>query len=870
MSIRNNVLSIEQVKIILQPQFEYLAKSHGEVLWLHSFSVWSILSKLAARIPRFTNHERMLLEISALIHDIGKMRARSQEILAGERQGKLRHTATKEEISQYLSPFISSGLLDIDGKGIDQIWEFALHHHISEEQQKEAQTPAYGIYTDVVRYADWLSSMPRLDMAIIRQIQNVLEGVCKLAVFSVGRYPSPATYHLLQEAIEKYRKQGWEILTILDNGVLFIADTTSIIPNKKEIVDSFANQLIEKSFAGVSILNKYMRYEILSGKAKDDPYRFLQSKKEFYIDRLGDIEAGPVLFFRTLMDLYKNSGKLSGHMREQLPLLDILSKAGGTNGITQAKQNWTKRQNYEKNKEWASTNALIADIFNNATLAEVLNNIDSDDEKYLKDMAPQELFYVLLQAAERCFPNREGSALEESIAHIVSMEEETDFEKLARDVFERYKNYKQSRRPNNALCEQCGFPVPAVATASLNFPKSSGFSQINPRAESDAPRVVCPLCIFDATQTRKDLQRGKSQVYVRAVSRIPELWHLYSNLRTRIDRLRQSLTNVREIKELSETEFADLPLPSHFMIPIQGKYKEDITEIPLHTERGTLFPMERVNNDASPKNLRAKYLAFYALLNMMGLEIHMGLEEQEGLFGEKTFEKRQGDWQTLYYEGLVIEILANAKEKKDKRKYIFEKKNKFIFIQDLIEKSPSVILARIEDANINNELLEKVVIFLIRANLIIAERKGGVWTMKEILRDAAFFAEWVPKFFWTKDQHAKWNNPYQRSKYDITKPVDKVLNSMLQGDDFEEAFAKFLSGLKGDISGDKTKGTGATIDVKDLEVFAFEAKKIFQRYDELRSTNITKFIQAKNGLRSALYIVKRYENLKEVIKNETA
>lgn len=142
--------------------------------------------------------------------------------------------------------------------------------------------------------------------------------------------------------------------------------------------------------------------------------------------------------------------------------------------------------------------------------------------------------------------------------------------------------------------------------------------------------------------------------------------------------------------------------------------------------------------------------------------------------------------------------------------------------------------------------------------------------MKEILRDAAFFAEWVPKFFWTKDQHAKWNNPYQRSKYDITKPVDKVLNSMLQGDDFEEAFAKFLSGLKGDISGDKTKGTGATIDVKDLEVFAFEAKKIFQRYDELRSTNITKFIQAKNGLRSALYIVKRYENLKEVIKNETA
>jgi hypothetical protein len=861
MSHKKPVLGIEQVKKVLQPQFEYLAKSHGEVLWIHSFSVWSILSKLAARITRFTDNERLLLEISALIHDIGKMRAKSQKVLIGERQGKLKHTATKEEISQYLSPFISNGLLNIDSKDIDQIWEFALHHHISEEQQKEARTPAYGIYAEVVRYADWLSSMERLAMATIRQIQNGLEGVCKLAIFSVGRYPSPATYSLLQEAAEKYRTHGWEILTILDDGALFIGATAYIIPSKKEIVDNFANLLIEKSFAGVSILNKYMRYEILSGKAKDDPYRFLQAKKEFYIDRLGDIEAGPVLFFRTLMDLYKNSGKLSGHMREQLPLLDILSKAGGTNGITQAKQKSTERQSYERNREWASTNSLIIDIFNKVTLAEVLSDI-SGDEQYLRGMTPQELFDVLLQTAKRWFSDSEGSALEESIAHIVSMEEETDFEELARDVFERYKNYKQSRRPSNALCEQCGFPVPAVATASLNFPCKStwtGFTQINPRAGSDAPRVVCPLCVFDATLTRKDLQSNKSQVYVRAVSRIPELWQLYGDLRIRIDRLRQSLSSVREIKELSETEFADLPLPSHFMIPIQGKYKEDITEIPLHTERGTLFPIERVNNDASPKNLRAKYLAFYALLNMLGLEIHMGLEEQEGLFGEKTFEKRQGDWQSIYYEGLVTVILAGA----------IDKNNKYIFAQDLLEKSPSVVLSKLENAKIKKELLEKVIIFLIRTNLTIAERKGGVWTMKEILRDAAFFAEWVPKFFWNSRDYDSWRTG--GSKYVVTKPVDRVLNALLQGGDFEEAFAKFLSGLKEDISGDKTKeGSKATIDVKDLEVFAVEAKKIFQRYAELRNTNITKFIQAKNGLRSAIYIVKRYENLKEVIKNETA
>ena len=858
MNLNKPILRLDKVKAILQPQFEYLAKSHGEVLWLHSFSVWSILSKLAARIPRFTEHERLLLEISALIHDIGKMRVKSQEILQGERQGRVKHTATKEEITDYLSPFISKKLLQLEAKDIDTIWEFALHHHITEEQQREAQVPAYGIYAEVVRYADWLSSMEQFDITTIRQIQNGLEGVCKLTTFNVGRYPSPTTYRLLQEATDKYRSSGWGTLIVLDNGAIFIGDNDSTLPDKKEIVDNFANQLIEKSFEGVSIQNKYMRYEILSGKAKDDPYRFLQAKKDFYMDRLGDIDAGPVLFFRTLMDLYENDSKITNKIRKQFPIIDILISAGGTRSIDTAKQRWKKRQNYGKDKEWPSTNALIADIFNNISIGEVLNDVDLDKKKPLREMASQELFDVLLQMAERWFPHSEGHVLEESIASIISMEEETDFERFAKEIFERYKTYKNSRRPTNALCEQCGFPAPAEATPSLNFPSYSGFTQINPRSESDAPRIVCPLCIFDAARTRKDLQRGKSQVYARVVSRIPELWQLYGDLRTRIDRLRQSLTNVREVKELSETEFVDLPLPSHFMIPIQNKYKETITEIPLHTERGTLFPIERVNNDASPKDLRAKYLAFYALLNMLGLEAHMGLEEQEGLFGERIFEKRKGDWQTLYYEGLVTVIFAGA----------IDKQNKYIFSQDLLEKSPSTVLSKLEDAKIKKDIVEKVIIFLCRTNLLIAQMKGGVFTMKEILKDAAFFADGIPKFFWSSKDYDSWRT--DGSKYVITKPVDRVLNTLLQGGDFEEAFAKFLSGLKEDISGDKTKeGSKATVDVKDLEAFATEAKKILQRYADLRNDNITRFIQAKNGLRSAIYIVKRYENLKEVIKDET-
>lgn len=851
-----SILSLEQVRTILQPQFEYLAKSHGEVLWLHSFSAWSILSKLIVRIPRFTDQERLLLEISSLIHDIGKMRLENQKILTGEKQGTLKHTATKDEINTYLLHFITKNIISINVNDIGKIWEFILHHYISDEQQKEAKTPAYGIYAEVIRYADWLSSMEQIDMAMIRHIQNGLDGFCNLTVFNVGRYPSPTTYHLLQEASEKYHSLGWETLVVFDNGVVFIGKKGLNLPQKEELAKSFTNKLISKSFEGINIQNKYMRYEILSGPAKDDPCGFLQSRQDEYKDKLGDIAVGPVLFFRTLMDIYNNSGKLTNRMKETLPILDILSKAGGTNGITQAKEEWNKRININKN--WPSTNALIIDIFNQVTIGEILNEEVLGKEKYLKEMTSQELLFVLLNIAKRWFHKNKGSVLEENIANLISMEEETDFASIAKNVLEKYKNYKKTRRPSNALCEQCGFPVPVVATPSLNFPKSSGFTQINPKAESDAPRVVCPLCIFDVSQTRRDLPSNKSQVFVRAISKIPELWQLYGDLRTRIDRFRQSLTNVREIKELSETEFSDLPLPQHFMIPIQKKYEETHTEIPLHTERGTLFPVERVNNDASPKDLRAKYLAFYALLNMMGLEVHIGLEEQEGLFGEKIFEKRQGNWQPLYYEGLVTVILAGA----------INKNNKYIFAQSLLEKSPSVALSKLEDARIKKELLEKVFIFLMRTNLKISGWKGGAYTMKEILKDAAFFAEGVPKFFWSTKDYGSWRTG--GSKYVVTKPVDRVLNALMQGDDFEEAFAKFISGLKEDISGDKTKeGSQATVDVKDLEVFTAEAKKIFRRYADLKNSNITKFIQAKNGLRSAIYIVKRYENLKEVIKNET-
>jgi hypothetical protein len=141
--------------------------------------------------------------------------------------------------------------------------------------------------------------------------------------------------------------------------------------------------------------------------------------------------------------------------------------------------------------------------------------------------------------------------------------------------------------------------------------------------------------------------------------------------------------------------------------------------------------------------------------------------------------------------------------------------------------------------------------------------------VEEVLKDARFFAEGIPKFFWTSKDFESWRRG--GSKYVITKPVDNMLNALLQGVDFEEAFAKFISALKEDISGDKSKkDSKAKVDVKDLQAFIVEAKIIFERYAKLRNSSISDFIRAKNSLRSAIFILKRYPNLVEVVKNETA
>ncbi len=141
--------------------------------------------------------------------------------------------------------------------------------------------------------------------------------------------------------------------------------------------------------------------------------------------------------------------------------------------------------------------------------------------------------------------------------------------------------------------------------------------------------------------------------------------------------------------------------------------------------------------------------------------------------------------------------------------------------------------------------------------------------MKELFLDAKFFAEEVPNFIWTEPERNAWNEALKRkrspSRHIIIKHISKAMNCILQGDDFETAFSRFLD-IRDNISSDKTREeSNAKFDVSDLEVFVKKAREVLYRYYELKNQDISSFIQTKNALLSSIYLLKRYPNIKEVV-----
>ena len=854
------MLTTDEIRAILRPQFGLLGKSvRGEPLWVHAFTLWSISHQLLKFIPRFDDRERRLLEITCLIHDAGKASDVNQKILSGATEGKVKHTQTKRRIRAYFEDNNLIDLLSLSEEDIDFIYHAHLHHHLPEGSLKTAP-PSLAVYANIVRYSDWLASQKLLNRKLILSLSKRLEPFCQITTIHISRLEGPSNYLLFDTAFNIYKEKGWDVLVVLPDGMVMIAPNETPYPIKREVIQSFQDKVIRESLSLQKPNPTNFAAALLGGESAKNPTVFLEVHEDLLRDALGDFDRAPSFFLKLLIEMLDISGMLAG-FKKDYPILDILKGLCGTRGIPIARKKWQEMGG----KVIEPLREMLKEIFsitliNQVVPSEILKC--NDGNKILKKVSSDRLYEILLQLSQSLFPQHSNTELQQGLESLISMEEEIDFREIALKRFKKYKTYKETHNPDKGICESCGFAIAFSTQKSLGFPgdKCWGFSQIS--AHTDSPRATCTLCTYDTMILRKDISPKKNQIYIRIESKIRDLWSLYGEITKLIERLDAAFLNPYKLETLDkDKEYGFLPLPKGFKLPKmrEPKYPSQ----PLSSVRGYLIPIARVDIGTSPKDLRARYMSLYALLLMMGFDAHIGFEEQNGLFGDKTIAKYGESYETLYYRGLAIKWLANLLDKEN---------NTHVFAEALLTRSPSVAITKIGDAvtdekkrkKISREQLPCIFESIVKGGYTIKRLdRGGEYTMKELLRDAALFAEGIPAFMWSGDDHKAWNT--SSSKHLITKPVSKTMNFILQGDDFETAFAKFLSFLKEDISGDKTKeGSKARVDISDLKVFVEKAKEVLKRYYELREEDISTFIQTKNALLSSIYLLKRYPNIKEV------
>ncbi|MEO0010045.1 MAG: HD domain-containing protein [candidate division WOR-3 bacterium] len=846
-------MEIRDVIKILDPQFGYWAKSNGEQLYAHHFTVWSIFKKLADLCPSLEQGEKEDLELASLVHDVGKMSEENQRRLKNN-EGFISH---RPEIKQLEDYFQKAGF-NLSKERLRRIRDIIhTHHGVAEHDLREIFLPGASFYTNLLRTADHIASMEYISFETLQRIREFYRDKVDFSYFSISRFPSPSTFVFVVNLIKQYEKQGWTLLRTFDNGAILISKPGTSLPNKQDCVNEITREVIEKALSLVSPLPSSYTGDFLTLLSKQYPDIFLQVHKNKIIEALGNIDQRAVVFFKLARDILlardlipeKLTNKLLQSEVSNPWILGILEGANSTGSHSKTCKPIYKK--FMKSTPPDKVNREMIDpLFDRARIMELVPSearLPVDPRRRLISFKPIELFEILQAIAQPQEAEPKISELEQYINDCITMDEITDFRKIAETIFERYRDYKRTANAEKGVCERCGSYVAAKMQPALNvpfYPQSS--SQIKTKY---AYRAVCPLCGLDNIILRSNVRKDERRIYLRIESKIPELLQHHKAIRLLVERVAAGLANPRYIIKLKDSpDFEGLPFPERIEVPVADTTGVKSTEEPILTgDNGILFVIGRNlrDKDYSPKDQKYQYEPLYHIMKYLGFKVALGAEEQEGLFGEEVFTDEKGE---NYYLSLGTIILASILKKKQKQ---------YVFARNLILNSPSTVLMVIADTK--NYADEEKMKFLLksikRANAKIV--KGGDLTMGELLKDAAFFADrdnGIPHFCIEPEERGNfWR---ELSKHRAGKPVAQALDAILAGMPFDIVLERFMRNIAHKIS--KNEQT-------QLKKFVKRSREILQRYYEIRQSDIGSFLKAKNSLLSAIYIFTRYPDLKEVI-----
>lgn len=890
----------EQAIRILKPLFWRIGKSNGEQLWIHQFTVWYALKRMMniGAFPKLQADKQEILEASCLLHDLKKSMPWNQLILSGEsntekivsnyvnwwktegvkiekqekaRIGKLfengrtdHQIETERDFQHILMPYLTLVEKDLPFRLTVEkarvFFDIIKHHFLREQDISEASLPGFGNYIYILKLCDRLASMETVDVNTIDELRNINRlgrRIFDVTYFTISRAFGPSTALALDVLSDAYKDRNWTPLLYFEDGGVFVTKGRGELPGKNEIVENTFQLFLEKSLQFARV--QYGTRDLLSGVASDHPRRFLSLHRDRIVRDLNQDDAG-IAFFKFLVAMLTTDDHKETEIRDRYPLLDILfGLTVGTRGIPLAGKRWQEAKGKElpqKEGGGVDKRASLNYIFNNVSLSEVIPAQSLEKlglgSASLKDCSSSQLFEILSDLAGTVEKETERDLkMKTYFGNVISTEEEKDFREIAQERFEEYKRYKQKPQDEKTgVCEICGSVV--TQKPGAGFPKGEiqAFTQIKARA--DIPRKVCPLCDYDNNMMRQDVGTY-IPIYAKIHSRIP-LGPFRKEIREQTKVIRDGIIRIQNIENMEKRWgilFPSVPI-------VVGESKYDIMDS-VSTKDGMemVLRLERVpRKDFSPKDQKAKYEPLYHLLSLLGFQVSIGREEQIGLFGERISTTEQN-----YYKSLATVLLRST----------IGKKRGYVFARDLLEKSPSVAIVYACQESEGDErkflklkepFAKKFFEYLYKSGIVLWSSKGGEYKMENLLEDAAFFASGIPKFCWAYEDWTKWSRG--ASKHLVAKPISQTLNEMLQGRSFDEAFARFLSHIREDIA--KEKSEKAATDVKELGAFVKEAKVKLQKYYELKRGNITQFIRVKNALLSAVYVFKRYENLRGVAK----